>query len=75
MTENSRKRGFPAWALVLDIVGTLLLAAGIYSVVVGELPIVKGVEPGYIGIALIIVGALLTMPLVLILVQRSMARK
>ena len=75
MTENDQKRKLPIWALVLDVLGTLLLAAGIYSVVVGELPFVKGVELGYIGIALIIVGALLTMPLVLVLVQRSMARK
>ena len=75
MTESSQKRGFPVWALVLDVVGTLLLAAGIYSVVSGKLPFAEGMEPGYIGVALIIVGALLTMPLVMVLVRRAMARK
>lgn len=75
MTESSQKQGFPVWALILDVFGMLLLGVGIYSVVSGELPFVEGPESGYVGIALIIVGALLTMPLVVILVQRSVARK
>ena len=75
MTESSQKHSFPVWALVLDVLGTLLLAAGIYSVVTGELPFAEGLEPGYIGVALIIVGALLMMPLLVVLVQRSVARK
>lgn len=75
MTESRHKRSFPIWALILDVLGTLLLAVGIYAVVTGGLPFAEGSEPGYVGIALIIVGALLTMPLVFVLVQRSMARK
>ena len=75
MTESSQKRVFPVWALVLDVLGMLLLALGIYSVVAGGLPFAEDLELGYVGIALIIVGALLTMPLVLILVQRSVTRK
>ncbi len=75
MTESSRKRGFPVWALILDVLGTLLLAIGIYSIVTGGLPFAGNLELGYVGVALIIVGALLMLPFIVVIVQRSVARQ
>ena len=75
MTESKQNSGLPVWILILDVLGTLLLAAGIYSVVSGELPFAEVPEPGWIGVALIIVGALLMMPLLVVLGQRAAARK
>jgi hypothetical protein len=71
VTQSKQKRGLPVWAVILDVLGTLLLAAGIYGIVSGELPFAEGLDPVWIGIALILVGALLMMPLVVVLVQRA----
>jgi hydrogenase-4 membrane subunit HyfE len=68
-------RGLPVWALILDVLGTLLIAAGIYGIVSGELPFAEGLEAGWIAVALILAGAVLMMPLVVVLVQRAAAAR
>ena len=61
------KPAFPVWALLLDIVGTLLLAIGIYGVVSAQLA-------RSLAVALIIIGVFMMMPLVIVLVQRLSSR-
>ena len=61
----------PAWAILLDVIGTLLIAAGIFGLAAAEetlsgLP----VNLAETAVALIVLGALLMLPLVLVVVQR-----
>lgn len=64
MSDANKSRTIPVWALLLDVVGTLVLAAGIYTQVVDT-----GMQRA--GIAMIITGALLMVPLVLVVVARA----
>ena len=66
--------GLPLWTIILDGVGTLLLALGIFIQFGGDaatalLP--EGLHDG--GIMLIITGALLMAPLVIAVVQKATA--
>ncbi len=66
----------PPWALVLDLLGTLLLAVGIYGMVGGDdLFLAEQVNLRQIAIPLIVIGVLMMAPLVVVFVQRSVARK
>ena len=66
MSGANESRTIPVWALVLDVVGTIILAAGIYTQVVDT-----GMQRA--GIAMIIIGALLMVPLVLVVVARAVS--
>lgn len=60
---------WPFWALALDIVGTLLLALGLYGHF-GANEAIKAV-----GIPLIVVGVLLTLPFLVILFRQAGRRR
>ena len=70
-TGNGRRTVLPVWAILLDVVGTLLLAAGIFGMVATE-DTLAGIPLGLkeMGVALIILGALLMLPLLIVVVQR-----
>ena len=57
---------WPVWVLVLDFVGMLLVAIGIYALVAeGPLPFADAIDLRSVAIPLIILGALLFAPLIL----------
>lgn len=65
MNEGDRKFDLPAWAIVLDVIGTLLLAAGIYALVGGDdLLFSDFLDIRPFAIPLIVAGVLLMLPLV-----------
>ena len=66
----------PLWALILDGVGTLLLAAGLVGLFGGE-PFLSSlpVDLGKMAVVLIILGVLLMVPLIVVLIQRAVAVK
>ncbi|MDX1481430.1 MAG: hypothetical protein R3315_07135 [Woeseiaceae bacterium] len=67
----SRKiAGLPLWAIVLDGLGTLLVVGGVL-IMTGALP--AGERD--VGLALVIVGALLMAPLILAIVHKATNRK
>ena len=64
--NEPKKLIWPAWALVLDFVGMLLIGGGIYALVAGDsLPYSDTIDLRALAIPMIIIGALLTAPLVL----------
>ncbi len=73
MTEQ---RKLPAWALALDIVGTLFLAAGLlglFAVDSLQLPGADTLET--LAVPLVILGILLMIPLVAIAVLNAVSSK
>lgn len=65
MSDGNRKIDLPAWAIVLDVFGTLLLAVGIYALVGGdELLFADFLDIRPLAIPLIVAGVLLMLPLV-----------
>ena len=65
MNEN-KKLIWPAWVLILDFVGMLLVAVGIYVLVAGgPLPFAQSIDLRPFAIPMIIIGALCFAPLIL----------
>lgn len=69
--QDKRKIRFPAWAVILDLFGTLLLAAGIYAQIAGD----DQVFPEFLrvqefSILLILLGVLLMLPLVIVVIRQ-----
>ena len=70
MTQQN-KLPWPAWVLILDLVGTLLVGVGIYALVAGDpLPFADTIDLRSLAIPMIIFGALLFAPLILMTVAR-----
>ena len=75
VNQNSRKRRLPFGVVILDLLGTLLLATGIYGMLGGDdLLFAKYVDLQEIAVALVIVGALMMTPLIFVMVRRAAAR-
>ena len=65
MTEP-KKLIWPAWVLILDFIGMLLVAVGIYALVAtGPLPFADTIDLRSLAIPMIIIGALFFAPLIL----------
>jgi len=62
--SEDRSSRLPAWALLLDVIGTALLAAGLYFLI-GER------TPRAIAIVLLVAGPLMMLPMVVVLVSRA----
>ena len=63
---------WPAWVLILDVVGTLLLALGLYGLFGGdELLFSETVDLKALSVPLIIFGVLLMAPLVLTTISQA----
>ena len=64
--NEPRKLIWPVWVLILDFVGMLLVAVGIYALVAGDpLPFADTIDLRALAIPLIIIGVLLFAPLIL----------
>lgn len=61
----------PAWAVILDVVGTVLLGAGLYGLFTeGEAPFAETVDLRANATALIVIGVFLMIPLLVAVVRR-----
>ena len=64
--NEPKKLIWPAWVLILDFVGMLLVAVGIYALVAaGPLPFADTLDLRSLAIPMIIIGALFFAPLIL----------
>ena len=67
---------WPIWALILDVVGTLLLAAGLYGMFGGDdLVFAEIVDLHALGIPLVIFGVLLIAPFVAFTISHARTRR
>ncbi len=74
--NEPRKIVWPAWVLILDLVGTVLVGFGIYAQVVdGELLFAEFLDLRALAVPMIIIGALMTAPLVLMTVSQIRSRR
>jgi hypothetical protein len=65
------KLRWPAWVLILDIIGTLLVGLGIYSQVAnGPLPFAEFLDLRALAVPIIILGALMVTPLVFMTISQ-----
>jgi len=75
MSDESRPK-LPMWALMLDIVGTLFLAAGLFLEFGGTDMLASAPDSlRAMAIVLIVLGIFLMVPLVVVLVKRATAAK
>ena len=66
----TNKLKFPLWTIALDIVGTLLVAGGIYGLVADADPLFGGaLDLKLLAIPFIVLGVLLMAPLVICVVK------
>ena len=67
---------WPIWALILDGVGTLMLAAGLYGIFGGDdLVFAEIVDLHALGIPLVIYGVLLITPFVAFTISHARTRR
>ena len=67
---------WPAWVIVLDVIGTVLVGLGIYAQVAsGTLILADVVDPRAIAVPMILIGALLVTPLLFITVSKLRQQK
>ena len=66
----------PMWALILDVIGTLLLAAGLVGLFAAA-PFLSSLpfDLSEMAIVLVILGVLLMVPLIVVLIQRAVSPK
>ena len=66
----------PVWALALDVIGTLLLAAGLVGLFASA-PFLSSLpfDLSEMAIVLIILGVLLMVPLIVVVIQRAVSPK
>lgn len=74
--DNSHKRGLPIWTVILDVIGTLVLALGVFGLVGGN----ERIFPEFIdnqafSIVLIFAGVLLMVPLIIVLIRRATSQR
>ena len=70
MTQQS-KLPWPAWVLVLDLLGSFLIGIGVFALVADDpLPLADSINLRSLAVPLIIIGALLFAPLILMTVAR-----
>jgi hypothetical protein len=71
-----KKLHWPAWVLILDLIGTVLVALGIYAQVAdGELLFSGFVDLRALAVPIIIVGALLVAPLVFMTISQTRSQQ
>jgi hypothetical protein len=74
MMEESGKSSLPVWAIILDLIGTLVLVAGILAQFGGAGALLPDTpETRALGFVLILAGVLLMAPLVVILIRRAIS--
>ncbi len=67
---------WPAWVLILDLVGTVLVGFGIYAQVAsGPLILSDVIDLRALAVPMILIGALLVMPLVVMTITQIRSRQ
>ena len=67
---------WPAWVLILDLIGTVMVGLGIYAQVAsGPLIFSDSVDLRALAVPMILVGALLVTPLVVMTVRQIRAQQ
>ena len=73
---TKRKIKLPVWAVILDVLGALMLAAGIILLNGGAgLLDVSPTEVAGPAIALIVIGVLLMTPLIVVVIRRAASQR
>ena len=73
--NESRKIHLPAWAIILDVFGTILLVLGILAQFGGDDMLFSEIqELEALSIVLIFAGVLLISPLIIIIVRQAISR-
>jgi hypothetical protein len=74
LAKENRKSVLPVWAIILDLIGTLVLVVGILAQFGGEGALFpESPETRALAYVLILAGVLLMAPLVVILIRRAIA--
>ena len=73
MDEGNRRLEIPAWSIALDVVGALLLALGIFGLIHGDTLMPGSGHIRACAVVAIAAGALLMMPMIIIVVRQAMA--
>lgn len=75
MTDSAKFK-LPAWTIMLDIVGTILLAGGLFGMFAGDnVQFVQALKLKALAIPMIILGVLLMAPLVVFAVKAASSRR
>ena len=65
---------FPMWAIVLDVIGTLIVALGVYAQVGGE--VIRTPDPAdahALSIVMIVAGVAMMAPLIVSVIKKGMS--
>lgn len=74
--ENSHSPRLPKWAIILDVIGTLLLVLGVLALVGGDHRIFPEFRDNQaFSVVLIFTGVLLMLPLIIVLVRRATSQR
>lgn len=69
---SHQKIRLPAWTIVLDTIGALFLALGIFGLVGGQaLPLPEFLDVRAFSIVLIFTGVLLMLPMIVIIIRQA----
>ncbi len=69
---GQQKIRLPVWAIVLDVIGALLLALGIFGLVGGQtLPLPAFLDVRALSIVIIFAGVLLMLPMIVIIIRQA----
>ena len=72
--SRKQHQQFPAWAIILDVIGTVVVAVGVYAQFTGE--IIRTPDPAdahAVSIGLIAAGVLMMAPLVVTVLKNSIS--
>ena len=73
--DNNRKSGLPVCAIILDVIGTMVLALGIFTQFGGDdLIFPEFLDAKALGVVLIFAGVLMMFPLIIVLVRRAISQ-
>jgi len=73
---EQKKIHWPAWVLIIDLVGTAMVGLGIYAQIAdGPLLFSEFIDLRALSIPIIIIGALLTAPLVFTTISQIRSRQ
>lgn len=74
--DSGHKPGLPIWAVILDVIGTLILVLGVLGLIGSDRPIFpEFLDKQAFSIVLIFAGVLLMVPLIIVVVRRATSQR
>lgn len=74
--DNSHRPGLPIWAIILDVIGTLIFALGVFGLIAGgERIFPEFIDNQAFSIVLIFAGVLLMVPLIIVVIRRATSQR